>query len=92
MMCPLCSDLLEKFAKLRRQLRYLILTPSDDKKPVDLQNIWDLFSTLDLEGNAEESRCIPTPNPSSLYTVSHYTNYVERKLRRKRKSKNYWFH
>lgn len=76
--CKPCSKLLEKLAILKRRLRYLILTPFEDRKPVNLKHIWKLISALQIdEDDGRENRSIPTPTPSSLYTVSHCRDYFE---------------
>lgn len=90
--------MLEKLAQLKRRLRYLILRPSEDRKPVNLKHIWKLFASFQLDKGEKEKRSIPTPNPSLMYTVSDYEDFSEKNLdisdeipRKKRKTKSELF-
>lgn len=87
LICKPCKKMLEKLAQLKRRLRYLILRPPKDRKPVDLKHIWKLFALLQLDKEDKEKRCIPTPNPSVLFTVSDCEDFSKIKTTpRRRKS------
>lgn len=75
--------MLEKLAQLKRRLRYLILRPCEDRKPVDLRHIWKLFASFQLDTEGKEKRSIPTPNPSVLFTISDCEDFSENKPKRK---------
>lgn len=68
--------MLEKLAQLKRRLRYLILRPSEERKPVNLEPIWNVFANFELDKGENEKRCVPTPNPSLLYTISDCEDFI----------------
>lgn len=73
--------LLEKDARIQRRFRYWILTPPEDRPPVNLKAIYKCFSLIEIGEDDENERRIPTPAPSSLYTISRCVNYSEPRSR-----------